>query len=90
MTTHKSDTKAPHKHDTKLAQGTKGLDNGKPNEGNSGLDRQGQMRIGERITIAARGAGLVLTQSHSGREVEITEAELSGLLDREYFVEKRG
>lgn len=74
---------------TKTAQGTKGVDNGQPNLSTSGLDRQGQMRIGDRITIAARGDGLVLTQSHSGREVEVAEATLAGLLDDNYFVDKK-
>lgn len=72
---------------TKTAHGTRGVDN--PNASTSGLDHQGQMRIGDRITIAARGDGLVLTQSHSGREVEVAEATLAGLLDDEYFVEKK-
>lgn len=73
---------------TKTAQGTKGVDNAHPERSHSGLDVQGQMRIGDRITIGVRGSGLVLTQSHSGREVEVSEATLSGLLDNEYFVEK--
>lgn len=74
---------------TKVASGTKGVDNAEPFKSNSGLDVQGQMRIGDRITIGVRGGGLVLTQSHSGREVEVAEATLAGLLDDEYFVEKR-
>lgn len=74
---------------TKTAQGTRGVDNGEPAKSNSGLDTQGQMRIGDRITIGVRGGGLVLTQSHSGREVEVSEATLAGLLDNEYFVDKR-
>lgn len=74
---------------TKTARPTKGVDNPKPAASTSGLDHQGQMRIGDRITIAARGDGLVLTQSHSGREVEVSEATLAGLLDDEYFVDKK-
>ncbi len=72
---------------TKTAHGTKGLDNAEPQQSHSGLDVQGQFRIGDRITLAVRGGGLVLTQSHSGREVEVSEAALSGLL--EYFIDKR-
>jgi len=75
---------------TKTAGGTRGVDNADPAVSNSGLDVQGQFRIGDRITLGVRGEGLVLTQSHSGREVEVTQAELSGLLDNEYFVDKRG
>jgi hypothetical protein len=37
-----------------------------------------------------RGDGLVLTQSHSGREVEVSEAALAGLLDEQYFVDHKG
>ena len=74
---------------TKTASPTRGAENGNPEASHSGLDTQGQMRIGERISIGVRGGGLVLTQSHSGREVEVSEAELAGLLDKEYFVEKR-
>lgn len=74
---------------TQTARGTRGLDNPEPAHSNSGLDVQGQMRIGDRITIGVRGGGLVLTQSHSGREVEVSEAALAGLLDDEYFVDKR-
>lgn len=75
---------------TQTARGTAGDDNGDPGASHSGLDVNGQMRIGDRITIAVRGGGLVLTQSHSGREVEVSEAALAGLLDDEYFVEHRG
>lgn len=74
---------------TQTARGTRGLDNPDPAHSNSGLDHQGQMRIGDRITIGVRGDGLVLTQSHSGREVEVSEAELSGMLDDKYFVEHK-
>lgn len=74
---------------TRTARGTRGADNAAPAASTSGLDHQGQMRIGDRITIAVRGDGLVLTQSHSGREVEVSEAELSGLLDDNYFVEHK-
>lgn len=74
---------------TKTASGTRGVDNPNPQASSSGLDPQGQFRIGDRITLGARGAGLVLTQSHSGREVEVEAATLAGLLDREYFIEKK-
>lgn len=73
---------------TKTAHGTRGVDNPAP-VGTSGLDIQGQFRIGERITLAARGDALVLTQSHSGREAEVSEAELAGVLDDLYFTEKK-
>lgn len=73
---------------TRTAYGTHGLDNPKPAAATSGLDHQGQMRIGDRISIGVRGSGLVLTQSHSGREAEVSNAELAGLLDDTYFVEK--
>jgi hypothetical protein len=76
-------------HETGTARGTRGVDNPAPCS-TSGLDIQGQMRIGDRISIAVRGGGLVLTQSHSGREVEVSEAALAGLLDDEYFVDKVG
>lgn len=71
------------------AQGTKGLDNAEPGKSNSGLDVQGQFRVGERISIGVRGEDIVLTQSHSGREVVVSEATLSGLLDDEYFVDHK-
>jgi hypothetical protein len=74
---------------TNIASPTKGADNGEPVKSNSGLDAQGQMRIGERITIAVRGGNILLMQSHSGREVEVSEETLAGLLDDEYFVEHR-
>lgn len=75
---------------TKTAHGTHGTDNPNSPASHSGLDVQGQFRIGERISLGVRGDGLVLTQSHSGREVEVSEAELSGLLDDKYFVDHRG
>lgn len=75
---------------TKAARGTKGVDNPNPAASTSGLDHQGQMRIGDRISIGVRGEGLVLTQSHSGREVEVSEAALAGLLDDTYFVDHKG
>jgi hypothetical protein len=78
----------PHRNKAALAKGTAGTDNPAPCS-TSGLDIQGQFRIGERITLGVRGGGLVLTQSHSGREVEVSEAALAGLLDDEYFVDKR-
>lgn len=56
--------------------------------GNSGLDISGQFRVGERISIGVRGSDIVLTQSHSGREVVVAEAALAGLLDDTYFVDK--
>lgn len=74
---------------TKTAHGTRGLDNPDPAASHSGLDTQGQFRVGDRISLGVRGDRLVLTQSHSGREVEVSEAMLAGLLDDEYFVEKR-
>lgn len=76
--------------ETKTAHGTRGLDNPTPAASTSGLDAQGQMRIGDRITISVRGGSVVLTHSHSGREVEVDEATLAGLLDDEYFVEHKG
>lgn len=74
---------------TRTASGTQGVDNGEPAKSHSGLDVQGQFRIGDRISLGVRGGGLVLTQSHSGREVEVSEAALAGLLDNEYFVEHK-
>lgn len=73
-----------------LASGTEGAENGKPPMSHSGLDTQGQFRVGDRITIGVRGSDIVLTQSHSGREIVVAEAALSGLLDDTYFVEKVG
>lgn len=75
--------------ETGTARGTRGLDNPQAGCTSSGLDTQGQFRIGDRITLAVRGDGLVLTQSHSGREVEVGEATLAGLLDDEYFVDHK-
>lgn len=74
---------------TKTARGTQGSDNSRPALSTSGLDHQGQMRIGERISIGVRGEGLVLTQAHSGREVEVSEEALAGLLDDTYFVDHK-
>lgn len=78
------------KSGTNLAKGTNGAENGEPIQSHSGLDMQGQFRIGERITLGVRGSDLVLTQSHSGREIVVAEAALSGLLDDTYFTEKVG
>lgn len=74
---------------TSTAKGTRGDDNPNPGQSHSGLDVNGQFRIGDRISLGVRGADLVLTQAHSGREVIVGEAALAGLLDDEYFVEKR-
>lgn len=70
------------------AQGTDGEENGARQIGHSGLDISGQFRVGEKITIGVRGADIVLTQSHSGREVIVAEAALAGLLNDTYFVDK--
>jgi hypothetical protein len=83
------DSKAGAK-ETGTAKGTQGLDNPNPAQSNSGLDHQGQFRVADRISIGVRGGGLVLTQSHSGREVEVSEETLAGLLDEEYFVDHKG
>jgi hypothetical protein len=83
------DSKTKGAKETGVARGTRGVDNPAPCS-TSGLDIQGQMRIGDRISIGVRGEGLVLTQSHSGREVEVSEAALAGLLDEEYFVDHKG
>lgn len=74
---------------TKTARGTRGVENPNPAASTSGLDHQGNFRIGERISLGVRGDGLVLTQSHSGREVEVSEAALAGLLDDTYFVDHK-
>lgn len=74
---------------TNTAKGTRGDDNPNPGASHSGLDINGQFRVGDRITLGVRGADLVLTQSHSGREVIVSESTLAGLLDDEFFVEKR-
>jgi hypothetical protein len=73
--------------ETGTARGTRGLDNPNPAASSSGLDQQGQFRVGDRISIGVRGGGLVLTQGHSGREVEVSEEALAGLLDDTYFVD---
>jgi len=70
------------------AQGTDGTENGWPAQSHSGLDVSGQFRVGERISIGVRGSDIVLTQSHSGREVIVSEAALEGLLDDTYFTDK--
>jgi len=74
---------------TNIAEGTRGFDNGNPGMSTSGLDHQGQFRIGDRISLGVRGGSLVITQSHSGREAVISEADLAGLIDDRYFVEHR-
>jgi hypothetical protein len=76
--------------ETGTARGTRGAENPNPAASSSGLDHQGNFRVGDRISIGVRGAGLVLTQSHSGREVEVSEAALAGLLDDTYFVDHKG
>lgn len=73
---------------TNVAKGSDGEENARTS--NSGLDVSGQFRVGERISIGVRGADIVLTQSHSGREIVVGEAALAGLLDDTYFVEKVG
>ena len=78
----------PGAKQTAQAHGTDGAENPGAPMSNSGLDVSGQMRIGDRISIGVRGADIVLTQSHSGREVIVSEAALAGLLDDTYFVEK--
>lgn len=75
--------------ETGTARGTRGVDNPNPAASSSGLDQQGNFRVGDRISIGVRGGGLVLTQSHSGREVEVSEAALAGLLDDTYFVDHK-
>ena len=74
----------------KTAEGTRGAENPNPAGpfANSGLDQQGNMRIGERYSIGVRGEDLVLTQAHSGREVIVSEAALAGLIEDEYFTDK--
>lgn len=67
---------------------TDGSEEGDARTSHSGLDVSGQFRIGERITLGVRGGDLVLMQSHSGREVVVSEAALAGLLDDTYFVDK--
>ena len=47
------------------------------------------MRIGERYSISVRGDKLVILQSHSGREVEVSEDTLAGLIEQEYFVDQK-
>jgi hypothetical protein len=79
---------SPGAKQTATARGTEGEENGQPQASNSGLDVSGQFRIGDRITLGVRGADLVLTQSHSGREIVVAEAALAGLLDDTYFVDK--
>jgi hypothetical protein len=56
---------------------------------NSGLDAMGQMRIADRITISARGGKLVLTHSPSGREVEVGEESFAGIVEQEYFIDRK-
>lgn len=67
---------------------TNGDEAGDARASHSGLDVSGQFRVGERITIGVRGADIVLLQSHSGREVVVSEAALAGLLNDTYFVDK--
>lgn len=86
--TDKTGTKNAQTKGVATAKGTAGADNPDPAVSNSGLDAQGMFRVGARISIGVRGGGLVLTQSHSGREVEVSEEALSGLLDEEYFTDK--
>lgn len=78
----------PGARSAQQAHGVAGEDNGKAPIANSGLDVSGQFRVGERISIGVRGADIVLTQSHSGREVVVAEAALAGLLNDTYFVDK--
>jgi hypothetical protein len=54
----------------------------------SGLDAMGQMRIADRITIQARGGKLTLTQSNTGRQVEVAEEVLAGIFESEFFTDK--
>lgn len=65
-----------------------GSEEGDARQSHSGLDVSGQFRVGERVTIGVRGADIVLLQSHSGREVVVSEAALAGLLNDTYFVDK--
>ena len=53
----------------------------------SGLDAQGEFRISANYTLAVRGEGLVLRQAHSGREVEVSEAEFEGRIKETYFAD---
>jgi hypothetical protein len=55
----------------------------------SGLDAMGQMRIADRITISARGGSLLLTQSSTGREVEVAEETFAGIVEEEYFIDHK-
>jgi hypothetical protein len=49
----------------------------------------GQMRIADRITISARGGSLLLTQSSTGREVEVAEETFAGIVEEEYFIDHK-
>jgi len=68
---------------------TRTHNNAEPAASHSGLDVNGQFRIGDKISMGVRGADIVLTQSHSGREVIVSEPVLQGLLEDEYFTEKK-
>lgn len=53
----------------------------------SGLDTQGEFRLGARYTLAVRGSKLAIREAHSGREKEVSEADLEGLLKDTYFAD---
>lgn len=63
-------------------------ENPDPAASHSGLDVNGQFRVGDKISIGVRGSDIVLTQAHSGREVVVSEPTLQGLLEDEYFTDK--
>lgn len=68
-------------------KGTREHNNPDPGASHSGLDVNGQMRIGDTITIAIRGSDILLMQANSGREVTVSPATISGLLEEQYFTD---
>lgn len=56
---------------------------------NSGLQVNGEFRVGEKITFGVREGKILLRRAPQGEEVEVSEAELAGLIIDEFFTDKR-
>ena len=53
----------------------------------SGLDTQGEFRLGAKYTLGVRGDKLVIREANSGREKEIGEGAFESLIKETYFMD---
>lgn len=55
---------------------------------NSGLQVNGEFRIGDKITFGVREGKILLRRAPQGDEVEVAEATLAGRIIDEFFTNK--